>query len=150
MGAKGNQATVARIIDTVENISMDDACPFCEVANVDRKNRVVLRNQTAIAFRDGYPISEGHTLIVPVRHVSSFFDIFDQEHKDLFELLKESKLTLEKEFGTSSFNIGINDGQHAGHGRRARSAGANQRAGHRAPQRCGRRTRDQVFAKVIR
>jgi len=65
-------------------------------------------------IRDGYPITQGHTLIIPKRHVGSFFDISQQERQGLFELIDLAKADLDKEFKPASYNIGINDGEAAG------------------------------------
>lgn len=46
-----------------------EGCPFCTL----RQERIVLQNDLALVIRDGFPISPGHTLIIPKRHVGSFF-----------------------------------------------------------------------------
>jgi diadenosine tetraphosphate (Ap4A) HIT family hydrolase len=68
----------------------------------------------AFAIRDGYPVSPGHTLAIPYRHVGSFFDLSSQEHDALFEIIREQKRILDIEFSHHAFNIGINDGPAAG------------------------------------
>lgn len=65
-------------------------------------------------IRDGYPVSPGHTLILPRRHIGSFFEIDPVEREALLILLDEAKRRLEKEFHPDGFNIGINDGAAAG------------------------------------
>jgi diadenosine tetraphosphate (Ap4A) HIT family hydrolase len=85
-------------------------CPFCTLD----KGRVVASNSLAFAIRDGYPVSPGHTLAIPHRHVGSFFDLSPQEHDALFELVREQKRVLDVEFAPHAFNIGINDGLAAG------------------------------------
>lgn len=85
-------------------------CPFCALPQA----RVVLRNDFAIAFRDAYPVTPGHTLVIPARHVSSFFDTTHDERAWMFGLLDEAKLQLQSEFSPAGYNIGINDGAAAG------------------------------------
>jgi diadenosine tetraphosphate (Ap4A) HIT family hydrolase len=46
-------------------------CPFC---TLDPK-RIIDLNEFGVAIRDGFPVSNGHTLIIPKRHIASFFDI---------------------------------------------------------------------------
>lgn len=65
-------------------------------------------------IRDGYPITQGHTLIIPKLHVGSFFDITQEERQGLFELIDLAKADLDKAFKPDSYNIGINDGEAAG------------------------------------
>jgi len=66
------------------------------------------------ATTDKYPVTKGHTLIIPNRHVSSYFDLTDEEKKDLFNLLEEVKVHLDEQHSPDGYNIGINDGAVAG------------------------------------
>jgi diadenosine tetraphosphate (Ap4A) HIT family hydrolase len=85
-------------------------CPFC---NLD-KSRVILANAHALAIYDGYPISPGHTLLIPKRHVASFFELTAEEQTAMFFLLAEMRQLLLTERNPDGFNIGINDGAAAG------------------------------------
>jgi diadenosine tetraphosphate (Ap4A) HIT family hydrolase len=85
-------------------------CPFCSLP----PDRIVLSSANAIALRDAYPISPGHTLIVPRRHIGSFFEATAQERVELLAVLDAAKLGLDEEFAPPAFNIGINDGPAAG------------------------------------
>lgn len=86
------------------------SCPFCSLP----KERIVAQNDLALVIRDGFPVSPGHTLVTPRRHVASFFEITPQERSAMFELLENAKRELDKEFAPAGYNIGINDGQAAG------------------------------------
>jgi len=85
-------------------------CPFCSLP----PDRAVLANDRAVAIRDGFPVSPGHTLIIPRRHVGSFFEVTDEERADLMQLLAQARQGLEQEFHPAGYNIGINDGAAAG------------------------------------
>ena len=85
-------------------------CAFCTLA----PERVIDENDTAIAIRDAYPVSPGHTLLIPKRHTGSFFDLTQQERSALFDLLDRAKRVLDEEFHPQGYNIGINDGAAAG------------------------------------
>ena len=89
---------------------MTSPCPFCSLP----ANRQLLANDRAIAIRDGFPVSPGHTLIVPRRHVGSFFEVTDEERADLLQLLMQARHDLEREFRPAGYNVGINDGPAAG------------------------------------
>jgi diadenosine tetraphosphate (Ap4A) HIT family hydrolase len=65
-------------------------------------------------IRDAYPISQGHSLIIPKRHIQSFFELERVERNSLLDLLEKAKSKLNKEFNPDSYNIGINDGPEAG------------------------------------
>ena len=88
---------------------MAPECPFCTL----EKGRVVASNSLAFAISDGYPVSPGHTLAIPHRHVESFFELSPQEHDALFEIVREQKRVLDVEFAPHAF-IGVNDGPTAG------------------------------------
>ena len=89
---------------------MRSPCPFCSLP----PDRAVLANDRAVAIRDGFPVSPGHTLIIPRRHVGSFFEVTDEERADLMQLLAQARQGLEQEFHPAGYNIGINDGAAAG------------------------------------
>jgi len=57
-------------------------CPFCAIP----AGRIVHARESAVVIRDGFPVSPGHSLVIPKRHVSSFFEITDAERNDLLTL----------------------------------------------------------------
>ena len=85
-------------------------CPFCEV----HPSRVILASSLAFAIRDAFPVSRGHTLIVPRRHIGSFFDACHEERVEMLNLLDTAKVALDDEFQPNGYNVGINDGLAAG------------------------------------
>ena len=85
-------------------------CPFCDVG----PERIVLSDPLCVVIRDAFPIAPGHTLIVPRRHIASFFLATEQEQQSLLALLREAKVGLEAVFAPDAWNIGINDGPAAG------------------------------------
>jgi diadenosine tetraphosphate (Ap4A) HIT family hydrolase len=68
----------------------------------------------AIAIADGFPLSQGHSLIVPRRHVASWFDLSNEEHGAIVELLDRLRERLDATYAPDAYNIGINDGTAAG------------------------------------
>lgn len=86
-------------------------CPFCELP----PQRIVAENELAIAFRNAFPVTEHHTLIIPKRHVADYFDIFQPERTAMQSLMDEQRnLILGMDPTVSGFNIGINAGTNAG------------------------------------
>lgn len=63
---------------------------------------------------DSFPVSPGHMLIIPKRHIASFFETTELEQSDLFKMLAEARELALKEHNPNGFNIGINDGAAAG------------------------------------
>ena len=87
-----------------------DICPFCCLT----ADRLVLEDELTLVIRDGFPISEGHTLIIPRRHVQSFFETTDAERSSLLAMLDTAKAVLDQSLKPDGYNIGINDGATAG------------------------------------
>ena len=85
-------------------------CPFCIVSS----SRLIRGNDLAIAIYDGFPVSPGHSLIIPKRHIASFFEATREEQVALLDLLAEMQKILVKELNPDGFNIGINVGEAAG------------------------------------
>ena len=69
---------------------------------------------TMLVIRDAFPVSPGHTLVIPCRHIGSFFELTDAERACMVELLAKAKAELDLSFQPDGFNIGINDGAAAG------------------------------------
>ena len=86
-------------------------CVFC---NLD-ESRIEIENDLALSFKDLYPVTNGHTLVIPKRKVQSFFDLTEEETAAMFELLHLQKEDLKnKDSSITGYNIGINDGEDAG------------------------------------
>ena len=90
---------------------MDNYCPFCKV---ESEREIIASSPLSVAFFDGFPISPGHALIIPTRHVSSFFDLSQEERQDLLNLADSVKRIVEERYHPDGYNIGINVGEAAG------------------------------------
>ena len=89
---------------------MSPTCPFCAPPS----DRIIRVNELALVLRDGFPVSPGHTLLIPKRHVASFFDVTDAERADLISLLAAARGDLDRQFHPAGYNVGMNDGHAAG------------------------------------
>lgn len=87
----------------------NNPCLFC------KEPRGVLRvHELAYSARDTYAVSPGHTLIIPTRHVASFFDLTQDEVAACISLINEEKKVIDREFHPDGYNIGVNVGPAAG------------------------------------
>jgi diadenosine tetraphosphate (Ap4A) HIT family hydrolase len=86
------------------------SCLFCAVA----PDEILIDGPIAVARRDTHPVSLGHTLIIPRRHVVTIFETTEKERLAMFRLLDEAKAILDKEYEPDGYNIGINSGPAAG------------------------------------
>lgn len=91
-------------------MTSNSQCPFCHLP----PKRILLSYNVGCVVRDVFPVSPGHTLVIPKRHMGSFFDLSDDERNVLMALLAEARLGTEAEFSPAGYNIGINDGPAAG------------------------------------
>ena len=85
-------------------------CPFCEMPS----ERIIDSNSTGFVIRDGFPVSEGHTLVIPRRHVGSLFELSSEELVEINALLFAAKVEIDRELSPDGYNVGINDGAAAG------------------------------------
>lgn len=90
---------------------MDNNCPFCKV---ESEREIIASTSLSIAFFDGYPVSQGHVLIIPRRHVASFFDLAENEQLDMLMLAKRVKGIIDEMYHPDGYNIGVNVGEAAG------------------------------------
>ena len=76
--------------------------------------RWISENKYAAALRDTYPVSPGHTLVVPKRMVASVFELSPDEIRACWDLLDAERKRLTDELNPDGFNIGVNIGTAAG------------------------------------
>jgi diadenosine tetraphosphate (Ap4A) HIT family hydrolase len=92
------------------NGSTSSDCPFCHLPG----ERILAANAHALAIPDAFPVTPGHSLVVPSRHVASFFDLDPSEAQAVFELLLVTRRWLDQVYHPSGFNVGVNIGSAAG------------------------------------
>ena len=110
--SKGNRDSTDLAGNRIEYTNRLDGCLFCE-AYSDRK--VIAENTLAYAIVDGFPVTEGHTLIIPKRHVIDYFGLSTAEMSATNQLLHEVKIKLCSSDETiTGFNIGMNAGKSSG------------------------------------
>jgi ATP adenylyltransferase len=89
----------------------ENGCLFCSVGD----ERLIAENELAFAIRDGFPVTELHSLIIPKRHVSDYFELTEEELlacNDLLRIVKEEILARDE--SVKGFNVGANSGLVAG------------------------------------
>ena len=86
-----------------------DNCIFCSP-----REEKVFENDLAYVIRDAFPVSPGHMLIIPRRHISSYFQATSEEKNAMDSLLFSARELLEKEYHPDGYNIGVNIGEAAG------------------------------------
>lgn len=89
----------------------ENNCIFC---NPYRRLNLIAESLTTYAILDGYPLSKGHTLIIPKRHVANYFDLSFAEQSSCLFMLNEVKKILTQKYNPDGFNVGININKSAG------------------------------------
>ena len=89
----------------------NNPCLFCKI----NESGLAKENNLAYASYDTFPVSEGHCLIIPKRHVKDYFDLSNEEIIACNDLIKEIKNEIiKKDSSVKGFNIGSNAGKISG------------------------------------
>ena len=75
---------------------------------------MLAETKLSLAFLDDFPVSKGHSLVIPKRHVASFWEMTTEEYADAFSLVRQVKALLQEKFQPDGFNVGVNCGEVAG------------------------------------
>lgn len=95
--------------ESFENTSK--GCPFCDFP----EDRAIAKNDLAFVLRDKFPATPLHTLVIPKRHVSGWFDLEPPEMRACNDLLLWAKDAIrEEDASVAGFNVGVNIGEAAG------------------------------------
>jgi diadenosine tetraphosphate (Ap4A) HIT family hydrolase len=86
-------------------------CPFCSPSS---DSELILESATAYAILDKFPVSNGHTLIIPKKHTSDYFDLSFKEQSACWFILNQVKEIISNRFNPDGFNVGININSAAG------------------------------------
>jgi len=84
-------------------------CIFCHL-----NREIIAEARLSLAVFDSFPVSKGHALVIPRRHVATIWDMTDEEYAEAFLLVRKVKQVLHARFGTDAFNVGVNCGEVAG------------------------------------
>lgn len=87
-------------------------CIFCKISNRDIKARIVAETKKSIAFLDAFPLTKGHTLVIPKNHHEKIQDLSEDESRDLFETVY--KLMPKVDALTGASLVAIHNGKGAG------------------------------------
>ena len=92
-------------------MNKSDYCPFCHLQS---SQKLLFENQSCLVIFDNYPVSPGHLLIIPRRHVANYFNLSIEEQQCLWEMVNQCKLYIENNYHPEGYNIGININESAG------------------------------------
>ncbi|MCK4688236.1 MAG: HIT family protein [Candidatus Lokiarchaeota archaeon] len=92
----------------------DKGCIFCKI--IDRKipSKIIFENNLNLAFLDIFPISRGHTIVIPKNHYTNLEDIPDDKLFELFKSVKQIATIVHKKLKIDGYNILQNNYKAAG------------------------------------
>jgi ATP adenylyltransferase len=110
----------SRYIETpTKGVVAGGECVFChkvEHPEEDTDNLVLLRGRTCYICLNLYPYNAGHLLVNPNRHLADLAELEEEEHRELFDLVRRGQAILRRALNPGGFNVGINLGPAAGAG----------------------------------
>ncbi len=91
-------------------------CFLCVEPGHDEENLVVGRSGSAFVIMNRYPYTNGHVMVVPVRHIGLLEELSHEESMDIMRLVKGMVSLFKEEFRVDGLNVGMNLGRAAGAG----------------------------------
>ena len=87
-------------------------CIFCKIVNGEIKSRLIMESKNSIAFLDAFPVTKGHTLVIPKTHYSKIQDMSQDDSVDLFRVVYEVVPKIDKITGSTL--LAIHNGKESG------------------------------------
>ena len=100
------------------HLKKPSGCVFCDIINskeYDEENEVFYRDEKCIFIMNRFPYNPGHFMIIPIRHVSEYEDLSEEEVCHISKMAQKGCKIL-KDFGADGINMGWNLGFDAGAG----------------------------------
>jgi diadenosine tetraphosphate (Ap4A) HIT family hydrolase len=91
-------------------MTAEKPCPFCTLDPA----RILAEDDLTVVYKDGFPVSPGHTVIISRRHVATLFEATEAEQHALLKSLATARALLDARHGPDGYNIGINQGKAGG------------------------------------
>ena len=87
-------------------------CIFCKIVNGEIKSRLIMESKNSIAFLDAFPVTKGHTLVIPKTHYGKIQDMSQDDSADLFRVVYEVVSKIDKITGSTL--LAIHNGKESG------------------------------------
>ncbi len=100
--------------DRVKVMIKDDKCIFCKIIKKSIPTKVLFENDKNLAFLDIFPVSKGHTIVIPKNHYKNLEEIPNNELSELFEIVKKVSILIHKKLKVDGYNILQNNFRAAG------------------------------------
>ena len=98
----------------VKDLLKDEECVFCQIVEKEIPSQILFENDSNLAFLDIFPVSKGHTIVIPKNHYNNLEDIPVNELTDLYETVKNLSGVIRKKLKVDGYNILQNNFKAAG------------------------------------
>ena len=92
----------------------DDKCIFCKIIEKSIPSKILFENDKNLAFLDIFPVSKGHTIVIPKNHYKNLEEIPNDALSELFEIVKKVSILIHKKLKVDGYNILQNNFRAAG------------------------------------
>ena len=87
-------------------------CIFCKISDGEIPTRIISKTKNSIAFLDAFPLTKGHTLVIPKNHREKIQDMTLEENSDLFSTVHKIISKVDKLSGATL--VAVHNGREAG------------------------------------
>lgn len=92
----------------------DEKCIFCQIVEKKIPSQILFESDTNLAFLDIFPVSAGHTIVIPKNHYNNLEDIPVNRLTELYEVVKNVSTLIHKKLNIDGYNILQNNFRAAG------------------------------------
>jgi len=87
-------------------------CIFCKIANKEIPSQIIAESEKSLAFMDAFPLTKGHSLVIPKNHHEKVQNMSKDENADLFETVRKVLSRVDKITGATL--LAIHNGKESG------------------------------------
>jgi histidine triad (HIT) family protein len=98
----------------VRDLFKNEECIFCQIVEKKIPSQILFENDTNLAFLDIFPVSKGHTIVIPKNHYNNLEDIPIVELTDLYQIVKKISSLIYRKLKFDGYNILQNNFRAAG------------------------------------
>ncbi|HUU47754.1 MAG TPA: HIT family protein [Nitrosopumilaceae archaeon] len=87
-------------------------CIFCKISCGEIPTKIITKTKNSMAFLDAFPLTKGHTLVIPKNHHEKIQDMTPEENSDLFSTVHKIISKVDKLSGATL--VAVHNGREAG------------------------------------
>lgn len=87
-------------------------CIFCKIIKKEIPCKTILETEKSMAFMDAFPITKGHSIVIPKTHYEKIQDISKEDNADLFETVRKTIAKVDKI--TDATLLAVHNGKQSG------------------------------------